>query len=93
MHREIIQTLEVADGLPETLRLATVKFAIASGEGELALRGLVYEGVHYDHGAKPGMVFNVQGPSTSYSSPYATCRAFPALKSGTRYFELTEVNA
>jgi hypothetical protein len=30
--------------------------------------------------------------STQYSTPYAVCIAYPALKAGNRYFKLEEVD-
>lgn len=43
------------------------------------------------HPGSGKVVFNVQGSRTFYSEPYAVCEAFPAIKSGGRYFRLEEV--
>ena len=37
------------------------------------------------------LVFDIQGPNTHYSEPYAECQVFPALKVGDRYFKLEEI--
>lgn len=44
------------------------------------------------HGnAQSGLTFDLQTSGTSYSTPYAVCLVFPALKANGRYFKLTEV--
>ena len=78
-HRERKFITEVADS------------TIAEANGELsgALHNLCEE---RNFGYPPGMVvFNVQGISTQYSTPYAMCQLFPALKIDKRYFQLEEV--
>ena len=92
-HREVRRLQEVADEQAETLRAAIIQIAVELGENELALRSLADQGVQYDGSSRPARIFNVQGPNTSYSEPYASCRTFPALKAETRYFELAEVSA
>ncbi|KPC27615.1 Uncharacterized protein ABJ99_0111 [Pseudomonas syringae pv. cilantro] len=36
-------------------------------------------------------MFDIQARNVQYSSAYASCKAFPALKVGDRYFRLDEV--
>jgi hypothetical protein len=88
--REQTFIAEVADAEVKTLRQTMIEIAEANGESAGALHSLWQErGV----GHPPGMViFNIHGPSTEYSLPYAECQAFPALKIGSRYFHLEEVD-
>lgn len=81
---------EVTDVNAETLRQTLIKIAEANGESAGALHSLWQErGVGHPEGM---VIFNIHGPSTEYSLPYAECQAFPALKIGSRYFHLEEVN-
>jgi len=89
-HRSIITTKEVADDTPETLRELIMSIAEENGESRSALSGLILE---RRWGATlNSVVFNIQGPSTTYSQPYSECTTFTALKAGTRYFKLEEIN-
>lgn len=80
---------EVVDSTIATLQHIVVEIAEANGELSGALHNLCEE---RNYGYPAGLVvFNVQGISTQYSTPYAVCQAFPALKVGNRYFQLEEV--
>lgn len=75
---------EVADAEVETLQQTEIKIAEANGESTGALHSLWEErGVGHPKGL---VVFNIHGPSTEYSWPYAECQALPALKIDNRYF-------
>jgi hypothetical protein len=66
-----------------------VEIAEANGELSGALHNLCEE---RNYGYPLGLVvFDVQGINIQYSTPYAVCQAFPALKIGNRYFQLEEV--
>lgn len=89
-HKSIAITKEVVDDAPETLRELIVSIAEKNGESREALSGLILErgwGATQSH-----VVFNIQGPSTSYTKPYSECTTFTALKAGTRYFKLEEID-
>jgi hypothetical protein len=88
----IAKIVEVRDGAVDTLRELVETYAEEHGEQRASLRAM--QQVHRAHYVpnNPGaIVFNVQGPSTQYSDPYAVCLAYPALKAGGRYFKLEEV--
>lgn len=88
-HRERKFTTEVVDSTIATLQQIVVEIAEANGELSGALHNLCEE---RNYGYQPGhVVFNVQDINTHYGTPYAVCRAFPALKVGNRYFQLEEV--
>ncbi|WP_443691316.1 hypothetical protein [Pseudomonas sp.] len=79
---------EVVDADVETLRQVVIKLAEANGESPGILHDLWQE---RSVGHPAGQVlFNIQGPSTHYSSLYAECQVTPALKIGSRYFKLEE---
>ncbi|MGU9808446.1 hypothetical protein [Pseudomonas sp. LF052] len=89
-HKSIAITKEVIDDDPATLLELIVSIAEKNGESREALSGLILErgwGRTQNH-----VVFNIQGPSTSYTQPYCECTTFTALKAGTRYFKLEEVD-
>src|SRR5271154_4366571 len=82
----IAKIVEVRDGAVDTLRELVETYAEEHGEQRASLRAM--QQVHRAHYVpnNPGaIVFNVQGPSTQYSDPYAVCLAYPALKAGGRY--------
>jgi len=87
-HRERKFVTEVIDSTIATLQQIVVEIAEANGELSGALHNLREERNGYPAGL---VVFNVQGISTQYSTPYAVCQAFPALKIAGRYFQLEEV--
>ena len=90
-HREVHKVAEVSDDQPETLREFVEALAEAEGESRSSLRAMqqVYS---QSFTPEPGaIIFNVQGPSTQYSTPYAICLAHPALRVGKRYFKLEEI--
>lgn len=78
---------EAADEEIATLRNLVIEIAEANGEPSGALQNLQHES-HFDTSS---VVFNVQSRNTFYSSFYAECQVFPALKAGNRYFRLDEV--
>lgn len=87
--RERKFTAEIPDSTIATLQQIVVEIAEANGELSGALHNLCQE---RNFGYPPGLVvFNVQGISTQYSTPYAVCQALPALKIDNRYFQLEEV--
>ena len=87
--RERKFTAEIPDSTIATLQQIVVEIAEANGELSGALHNLCQER-NFDY--PPGLVvFNVQGISTQYSTPYAVCQSFPALKIDNRYFQLEEV--
>jgi len=88
-HRSIAITKEVIDSAPETLRELIISIAEENGESREALSGLILE--QRWGAAQNNFVFNIQGPSTSYSKSYSECTTFTALKAGTRYFKLEEI--
>lgn len=66
-----------------------VEIAEANGELSGALHNLCEE---RNYGYPLGLVvFDVQGINIQYSTLYAVCQAFPALKIGNRHFQLEEV--
>jgi hypothetical protein len=89
--RQVHKVAEVRDERPETLRGLVETLAVAEGENAASL-GAMQQAFAPHFTSQPGvLVFNVQGPSTQYGTPYATVLAHPALKVGDRYFKLEEV--
>ena len=87
--RERKFTAKIPDSTIGTLQQIVIEIAEANGELSGALHNLCEE---RNYGYQPGqVVFNVQGINTRYGTPYAVCRAFPALKVGNRYFQLEEI--
>lgn len=78
---------EAADEEITTLRNLVIEIAEANGESPGALQNLQHE----RHFGTSTVVFNVQSRNTTYGSVYAECEVFPALKAGSRYFRLDEV--
>jgi hypothetical protein len=89
-HQSIAIAREVIDDAPDTLRELIISIAEENGESRAALSGLILERSRGP--AQNNFVFNIQGPSTSYSQPYSECTTFNALKAGTRYFKLEEID-
>jgi hypothetical protein len=90
-HTPIEQTCEIADDRLETLKALVARLAEPHGDSAASLRDLRLESAQRYRSAKGAIVLNIQGPSTHYSSPYAICLVFSALKAGDRYFRLEEV--
>lgn len=90
-HTPLERTVEVADGGLETLTALVAQLAEPHGDTAASLEDLRQEPAHRYSTTPGAIVLNIQGPSTQYSSPYAVCLVFPALKSGGRYFRLEEV--
>lgn len=87
--RQLHKTGEVADDEPETLREFIIATAEENGENVGSLADLRAE---HAYGRNQGeYVFDIQARNVQYSSAYANCKAFPALKVGDRYFRLDEV--
>lgn len=89
-HKQVEKVQEVPDGTPQSLRVIVVKIATGHGESPGALKGMRIEYPH-EYGRPQAVIFDVNGPNTTYSVPYATCISYPALKIGNRYFKLEEV--
>ena len=88
----VAKIVEVRDEALETLRELVVSYAEEHGEQRASLMAMQQvHGAHYVPNFPRAIVFDVQGPSTQYSDPYAVCLAYPALKAGGRYFKLEEV--
>ncbi|HCE6609140.1 TPA: hypothetical protein NHO43_004831 [Pseudomonas aeruginosa] len=77
---------EAKDAEIQTLRDVVIKAAGENGEA-----GALDDLKHRPSYGPGGIVFDIQGGNVSYSQAYANCEAFPALKSGDRYFRLEEV--
>jgi hypothetical protein len=86
--RERTFITEVVDSTITTLQQIVVEIAEANGELKGALHNLREERYGYPAGQ---VIFNVQGISTQYSTPYAVCQVTPALKIDNRYFQLEEI--
>lgn len=89
--REVNKVAEVRDAHPDTLRALVETLAVAEGENATSLRAMQQAFAPHFTSQRGVVVFNVQGPNTQYSTPYAMCLAHPALKVGDRYFKLEEV--
>lgn len=88
----VAKIVEICDAAVETLRELVEIYAEEHGEQRASLKAMQQvHGAHYVPNFPAAIVFNVQGPSTQYSDPYAVCLAYPALKAGDRYFKLEEV--
>jgi hypothetical protein len=82
---------ETPDGSPQTLRELGTTIAEKYGELRENLQAMQQENA-WDHTQqRDAVVFNIQGRNVQYSTPYAICYAYPALKIGERYFKLDEV--
>jgi len=89
--REVSVIKEVADGSTQTLRDLVLEIAEENGEPRENLRAMVQANSWDYVQQRDAVVFNIQGRSTQYSTPYAVCYAHPALKIGNRYFKLDEI--
>jgi len=78
---------EVANSDQSTLRNLVIEIAEANGEGIGAL-----ENLRFEQGYPDSMIFNIQGLSVSYSTPYAECKVITALKANGQYFQLEAVD-
>lgn len=88
----VAKIVEVRDGAVDTLRELVETYAEEHGEQRASLKAMQQvHGADYVPNHPEAIVFNVQGPNTQYSDPYAVCLAYPALKAGDRYFKLEEV--
>jgi len=82
---------EIPDGNPETLRELVLTIAEKHGEPRENLQTMQQEKAWNYTQEQNAIVFNIQGRNVQYSTPYAICYAYPALKIGERYFKLDEV--
>lgn len=78
---------EVANSDHSTLRNLVIEIAEANGEAIGSL-----EDMRFEHGYSGSVVFDIQGPSVSYSTPYAECKVIHALKANGQYFQLEAVD-
>lgn len=91
-HQPIAKVVEVRDGKPATLREFVETYAEEHGELRASLKDMQQvQAMHFTPNMPGAIVFNVQGSNTQYSTPYAACLPYPALKVGTRYFKLKEI--
>ena len=88
---EVHAVREVPDEPPETLRELVLAIAEEHGELRVNLQSMWQENSWNYTQQRDTTVFNIQGRNVRYSTPYAVCHAFPALKIGDRYFKLEEV--
>lgn len=82
---------EIPDESVESLRELVLSIAEKNGEQRSSLTAMTQETFWKSNPQRQVVIFNIQGPSTMYSTPYAECAAFPALKIGNRYFKLDEI--
>ena len=88
----VAKIVEVRDGTVETLRELVETYAEEHGEQRANLEAMQQvRGAHYGSNMPGAIIFNVQGPSTHHSDPYAVFLTYPALKASGRYFKLEEV--
>jgi hypothetical protein len=90
-HKEVSLIREIPDGSPQTLRELVMTIAEEHGEPRENLQSMRQENAWDYAQQRDAVVFNIQGRNVQYSTPYAICYAFPALKIGERYFKLDEV--
>lgn len=79
--------IEVASANRSTLRDLVIEIAEANGEAVGAL-----ESIKFEQGYSGSVIFDIQGPNVSYSTPYAECKVIHALKANGKYFMLEEVD-
>lgn len=91
-NRQCQEVVEVEDREPETVRAAVIALAVKHGETASDLEQLAHNSPNWHSGFK-GMTFDVRNPNASamYSSCYATCHIYDALKIDGRYFKLEEL--
>jgi hypothetical protein len=82
----------VADEEVDTLKEAVLNFAAQCGVDRAHLQGLQRVSGHQFSVDKGVITFDIYTRNVQYSTPYAACRASPALKVGARYFKLSEVS-
>jgi hypothetical protein len=88
--RQLQKTGQIADEQPETISEFITATAEANGERVGSLSDLRWQRAY--GGSRGEYVFDIQRSNIQYGSPYAICKAFPALKVGERFFRLDEVN-
>ena len=88
---EVKVVKEVVDGSAESLAALVSTIAVEHGEQLETMRTFQHSKNWTRDGLHQVDIFDVQGPSTQYSYPYAECWTHPALKVGSRYFKLDEV--
>ena len=82
---------EVPDESTTSLQSLVTSIAVEYGEQREALRELRHSVGWSRVGNCESHVFDVHGSNVQYSTVYAECWIFPALKAGERYFRLDEV--
>lgn len=88
---EVEVVKEVVDGSAESLAALVIAIAVEHGENLETMRSFQHSTSMTRDGLHQVDIFDVQGPTTHYSYPYAKCWTHPALKFGSRYFKLDEV--
>ena len=91
-HREVAATRQVPDASEKSLMELVKTIAEENGEQRDRLDGLALSKNPSRHSPPRGaLVFDVHTPNVQYSSPYAICAAFPALKADGQFYKLEEV--
>ncbi len=88
---EVSGTHEVADATVDTLRELVLSIAEKHGDPREGPQAMIQVPAYQYTSERDMVVFNIQPRNVQYGLPYATCRAFPALKIDGRYFKLDEV--
>lgn len=91
-HNEVHCVTEVPDASPQTLRELVISIAEEHGEPRGNLQTMRQENASHYTQQPDAIVFNVQGRTVFYGTPYAICYTHPALKVGERYFKLEEID-
>jgi hypothetical protein len=74
-----------------SLKEAVLDFAEKCGVSRRQLQGL-RQISNYQYSPDNRVMFDIETRNVQYSTPYAMCRATPALKIGSRYFNLSEIS-
>jgi hypothetical protein len=90
--RTVAGTYEVADEAVDTLRELVLRIAEKHGDSRESLKTMTQELAYHYTPVQGAVVFNIQARNVFYSTPYATCVAFPALRINGRYFKLDETS-
>lgn len=85
--RQQMFSAEVSNSDQSTLRNLVIEIAETNGEAIGAL-----ENLRFEPGYSDSMIFDIQSPSISYSTPYAECKVIAALKAKGQYFQLEAVD-
>lgn len=78
--------VELEDASHESLRRHVIEQAQAQGE-----KGSLDQLKKLPSANRLDIIFDIKAGNTTFSTPYAVCHVFPALKANDRYFKLEEV--